>query len=67
MHHCVSAIDSHCFTLAVPKTFGSSLGFNEPAPILGRVDCKQTILPPKGDYPENNCETVVTHIDMVSH
>lgn len=52
MHDCACAVISHCdITLAVPNTFGSSLGFNEPAPILGRVDCKHTILPPKGDYP----------------
>lgn len=37
-------------TFDVPKIFGSSLFFNEPAPTDGKLDDKTTILPPIADW-----------------
>lgn len=37
-------------TFDVPKIFGSSLFFKEPAPTDGKLDDKTTILPPIADW-----------------
>ena len=37
-------------TLAVPRIFGSSRLLRAPAPTLGKLAVKATILPPIGDY-----------------
>lgn len=44
-------------TLEVPSSFGSSLFFKAPAPMLGREAERTTIFPPIGDYKDGLVKT----------